>query len=365
MRASSREPAGQPESIEVTTVPSSDHAFRAYVDALVKAETFTTPGQLTRRLRELFPRVAVRSRLLADEAPRWYVYRDGHWRGDDATAWWRARGVPRVEVTLDGWIRSVNRPARSLIGLDGASAPQHFTEFVAPGTIGDADALFAIVAAGHHLDATIRVQPRSGDTIACDLHAHRSRDGLVGYLRLADDLEPAHDRLPTVPDARFEPPGDVLFARYAESVIANLAGGGPDELAIRLRRLYPHAQVIADGSTWIVRRDRQVGGDDPAGAWWERADLPRVAYDEEGLILAANPAAIRLLGGPLVGRHWQDLVTPGSTAQVAPVLAMIREAGTAVSRFRMPAADGSLVEFDSHTRYADDQFITTMRPTGS
>ncbi|HUR01921.1 MAG TPA: hypothetical protein VM347_05235 [Nonomuraea sp.] len=269
-----------------------------------------------------------------------------------------------MEITLDGWIRTVNRPARSLMGLEDGSKRRHFSEFVAPGTLGDADALFAIVAAGHHLDATIRVRPISGDTIACDLHAHHSKGGLVGYLRLADDLALAQDQAPAAPDVAFAPAGDVIFARYAQGIVKGMAGAAPGEVAIRLRRLYPHAQVVSEGKTWIIRRDREPDGGD-RDAWWDNGGLPKVTYDEEGLILSANQPAVRLLGGPLVGRHWQDLVTPGSTAQVAPILAMIREAGTAISRFRMPAANGSLVEFDSHTQYASDQFTTTMRPTDS
>ena len=80
------------------------------------------------------------------------------------------------------------------------------------------------------------------------------------------------------------------------------------------------------------------------------------------LILQANAAARRLLGEPLVGRHWQELVIPGSHDDVQPVLEMIRAAGEVVSRFRIPGADRRLVEFDSHTRIDGDMFVTTMRP---
>ena len=38
------------------------------------------------------------------------------------------------------------------------------------------------------------------------------------------------------------------------------------------------------------------------------------------------------------------------------------ETGAAESRFRIPAADGSLVEFDSWTEVDGETFTTTMRP---
>ena len=51
----------------------------------------------------------------------------------------------------------------------------------------------------------------------------------------------------------------------------------------------------------------------------------------------------------MVGHHWQEFVTPGSTEQVSATLEILAEIGAAESRFRMPRGDGSLVEFDSYT----------------
>jgi hypothetical protein len=44
------------------------------------------------------------------------------------------------------------------------------------------------------------------------------------------------------------------------------------------------------------------------------------------------------------------------------MLAILAELGAAESRFRMPAADGSLVEFDSYTEVDGEAFTTVMRP---
>jgi hypothetical protein len=79
------------------------------------------------------------------------------------------------------------------------------------------------------------------------------------------------------------------------------------------------------------------------------------------MIFAANAAALGILGPDLIGRHWQELVTPGTTDEVGAVLRMIEEAGWAVSRFRMPGPDGYLFEFDSYTEVVGGSFRTVMR----
>ena len=84
--------------------------------------------------------------------------------------------------------------------------------------------------------------------------------------------------------------------------------------------------------------------------------------DHEGRILEANPAAETFFGRALVGHHWQEFVTPGSTEQVAAMLEILASIGSAESRFRIPAADGSLVEFDSFTKVEGETFTTIMRP---
>jgi hypothetical protein len=43
------------------------------------------------------------------------------------------------------------------------------------------------------------------------------------------------------------------------------------------------------------------------------------------------------------------------------MLAILAEVGRAESRFRMPRADGSLMEFDSYTEVVGEGFTTVMR----
>jgi hypothetical protein len=345
---------------KIITIPSSDVAFRVHVERLVARMHFAGPEALGGRLRRLFPRAEVRARQLTGENDVWYVYRDGGWRPDD-TIWWRRPNVPRVEMSLDGWLIRATPGARGLLGVQAATRRRHFQEFVAPGTLDDASALFEIVKSGHDLDATVRVRPISGDVIACELHATREGNRLVGYLRLAGDIAPRVAPAATLPHLTTQPADDVVFARYAADALQTIEDPTPDELAVRLRRLYPHAQVATNGGGWLVQRDRAAAIASPS-EWWHDRTLPKVTYDERGLILQANDAALGLINPELVGRHWHDFVTPGSTEQVNAVIEMITKAGWAVSRFRMPSADGSLIEFDSYTRVDGDVLTSVIRP---
>ena len=152
----------------------------------------------------------------------------------------------------------------------------------------------------------------------------------------------------------------MAFRSYAQRAIERMPEATPDGLAIRLHRLYPHATVETDDERWVIRRDRATT-EGQNGRWWERKDLPRVRYDAEALILEANDAAEAFFGQSLVGRYWQEFVTPGSTDQVGIMLEILADIGAAESRFRMPRGDGRLLEFDSYTRTVGDEFVTVFR----
>ncbi len=348
----------------IITIPSSDAAFRQHVERLRLDAGLATAEQLEARLRRVFPRVAVRERALSGEPPSWYVYRDGGWQPSETGPWWQAADLPTLTVSEGGWISDANATALSLLGLEPPDlGARHFTDFVAPGTLDDVVQLFGIVDAGHALTATMLLRPASGDLIAVDVHAARRGSDIVGVLRLAEGVEVdpviavvASPELVTVPET------DLAFRGYAQLAVERMSDPSPDGLALRLRRLYPHARVVPDGGRWVVSRD---GRDlTPAGSgWWLDPALPRVQYDGQALIVEANEAARALLGHSLVGHHWQEFVTPGSTEQVAAMLAILAEVGGAESRFRIPGADGSLVEFDSYTRVDGDWFTTVMRPS--
>jgi hypothetical protein len=362
----------------IRTIPSSDAAFVALVDRITAEGTFRTPGELGRRLRKLFPRVLVRDRALSGEGDVWYVYRDGAWRPNGENGqWWARPGLPRIAVTPDGLVRDANRIALGLLGIAASDLPLHFSEFVAPGTLTDATALFEIVRSGRELVATVLLRPRGGELIACDVRADHAGEETIVRFRLAADIDvsPGTGHVPAALVSR--PVSDPVFRQFAERTIATMADPTPQRLELALRRLYPHARVTrrAEDDTWEAFRDADAeaagvttadaGSADaptPGAEWWRDPALPRLRYDMRGLILDANDAATSYLGRQLVGHHWQEFVTPTAGDVVSPVLDIIRRAGVAVSRFRMPTGDGTLVEFDSYTTADGDTLTTVMRP---
>jgi PAS domain-containing protein len=349
---------------QILTIPSTDAAFRRQVEHIAGVEPHQAPEELQTRLRRLFPRALVRSRDISGEPSAWYVYRDGGWRQDLAGFWWQETGLPRVVASREGWLVEANPTALSLLGIERDElGARHFTDFVAPGGLDDSIALFDIVDGGNELNATVLLRPTSGDVLSVDIHAAREADSLVAMFRLADDVN-----LPEVPSVARPssvvclPESDAAFRNYVERAVAQMPEPRPEGLAIRIRRLYPHARIEVDDlhGTWVVRREQAAEAS--SDAWWTDPALARVRYDAQALLLEANEAARALLGHSLVGHHWQEFVTPGSTEEVAAMLTILAEVGSAVSRFRMPRADGSLLEFDSWTEVDGDSFTTVMRP---
>jgi PAS domain-containing protein len=349
----------RPVEPAIITIPASDAAFREHVQGVTP---MSSPRDLEARLRRMFPRVVIRERTISG-APGWYVYRDGSWSSSLTGDWWDDPGLPRLVASLDGWFVDASPTALGLFGIaDGDISSHYFTDLVVPGTLEDALSLFRIISEGKTLDATILLRPLTGDVIAVDLHAELAGDRIEGVFRLAGDVSvPTGAQVPDRPeDVTFVPATDVAFRTYAGRAIERMSEATPDELAIRLRRLYPHATVDMDGDRWVVRRDHK-DVDDGGEPWWRAGDLPQVRYDAQALILDANEAAESFFGRRMVGHHWQEFVTPGSTDQVEVMLEILAEVGAAESRFRMPRGDGRLLEFDSFTEVHGEEFVTLFR----
>jgi len=344
-------------------IPSSDPGFNEYVQRIAD-DAHGTPAILERRLKRMFPRVVVRERTISGEPTSWYVYRDGGWRSPEEGNWWENQSLPRVAVSSEGWLVSASPTAAGLLAFDPAQASEHhFTDFIVPGTLDDSVALFGIIQGGDPITATMLLRPTRGDVFAVDVHAARQGEQTVGVFRLAQGVEfdLGEPRVPRPNSVVTEPRTDAAFRAYVLRALGRMPEPTPDGLGLRIRRLYPHALVQRDGDDWVAQRE--AGLDGKAGAeWWSDPVLPRVRYDVQALILEANDAAKTFLGHELVGHHWQDFVTPGTTDEVAVMLEILADVGAAESRFRMPRADGSLIEFDSYTSVAGEEFVTVMRP---
>ncbi|MEA2676533.1 MAG: hypothetical protein QOJ81_674 [Chloroflexota bacterium] len=311
----------------------------------------------------MFPRVVVRERTISGEPSTWYVYRDGGWRPPKDGNWWEDEALPHVVVTAEGWLVKASPTAAGLLEFDEAQAAEHhFTDFIVPGTLADSMALFTVVGAGAPVTATMLLRSLSGDVIAVDLHASRRGDEVVGVFRVAPDVEvPSEAAVARELSVTTTPASDVAFRSYVLRALRRMPEPTLDGLALRVRRLYPHALVHGAGDEWSAQRESTNEGR-VLEQWWLDPQLPRVRYDAQALILEASEAARQFLGHELVGHHWQDFVTAGTSDEVAVMLEILADVGAAESRFRMPRADGKLVEFDSYTTVDGDEFVTVMRP---
>ncbi len=137
----------------------------------------------------MFPRVVVVERQLSGEPPTWYVYRDGRWAPPSETSWWTDPDMPCISVDLDGWIVEANLAGRALLNMPASDVGhRHFTDFVVPGTLEDAEALHQVLSQGHDLAATVLLRPTDGEVLACDVRAQRDGDRVIGVFRLAEDI---------------------------------------------------------------------------------------------------------------------------------------------------------------------------------
>jgi hypothetical protein len=214
-------PPGNPHLI---TVPSTDRAFSEHVHH-VHGSHIGSPADLERRLRRIFPRVVVRERNLSGEAPSWYVYRDGGWRSPVSGSWWADESLPRVVVSPDGWLVEVNATAAGILAIEADEAStHHFTDFVVPGSLDDAVALFRVIGQGSDLIATVLLRPLTGDVIAVDLHTGRVGDDVVGVFRLAADVEVPAEGLAIAPPSAVAtlPPTDVAFRGYVNRALGRM-----------------------------------------------------------------------------------------------------------------------------------------------
>lgn len=154
-------------------------------------------------------------------------------------------------------------------------------------------------------------------------------------------------------DAQTIPSTDVTFRRAVDLAIGDAATS--DDLADRLRPLYPRVQVIERGlsgeplAVYVYRDGAFVPPD--ATRWWEASDTAAVTISTaDGTIIDANDRVGRILGArpeDIRGRSFGDFVLPAAVDTARTVFMTILEVGEARSAIRLRRHDGSdvLVEF--------------------
>ena len=158
----------------VTTFPSSDGAFRRAVER-VNVHTVRAKDELARRLRPLFPRVAVFERELTGEAPQLYVFRDGHFQSSPEDRWWEADGVACVCISATtGCLTSVSPEYAEIVRGDPHELiGRHYLDFVLPEAVDAAEALFEALTTDREVSTEAVLRRVDGSPVRIQLHAAR------------------------------------------------------------------------------------------------------------------------------------------------------------------------------------------------
>lgn len=154
-------------------------------------------------------------------------------------------------------------------------------------------------------------------------------------------------------DAQTIPSTDVTFRRAVDQAIGTSSTS--DDLADRLRPLYPRVQVVDRGLSGerhavYVYRDGAFMPPDTT-QWWETADTAAVTISTTtGTVVDANERVGRIFGArpdDIVGQSLAEFVPPDALDTARTVFATILEVGEARSSVRLRRRDGSdaLVEF--------------------
>ena len=173
----------------VTTFPSSDGAFRRAAERVALGAPGRAKDELARRLRPLFPRVAVFERGLAGEPPQLYAFRDGRYEADPHDRWWEADDVARVHLSAaTGRLTTVSPEYAAIIGARPDDlVGRHYLEFVEPDAVDAAQAMFEALANDREVITEAVIRRADGSSIPIQLHAARQGGQIdVRYRRLVN-----------------------------------------------------------------------------------------------------------------------------------------------------------------------------------
>lgn len=171
----------------VTTFPSSDGAFRRAVERVSVGGPGRAKDELARRLRPLFPRVAIFERELAGEPPQLYAFRDGRYETEPHDHWWEADDVARVRLSaITGRLTMVSPEYAAILGTTpDVLLGRHYLDFVEPAAVEAAQAMFDALANDREVITEAEIRRVDGSPIRIQLHAARQNGEIdVRYRRL-------------------------------------------------------------------------------------------------------------------------------------------------------------------------------------
>jgi hypothetical protein len=174
------------EARPVSTIPSTDAAFKRAVEKVWAEAPNGSPRDLEARLRPLFPRVAVFERLVSGEHGHLYAYRDGGYQQPIEDRWWEAPGAACVCIDAStGELTHVSAEWADLMAGDPQGlVGRHYMDFLLPEARPVAVGMFEALLGGEEIDSEALVVRADGTPLTIEFHAHRTNGEIdVRYRR--------------------------------------------------------------------------------------------------------------------------------------------------------------------------------------
>ena len=166
------------------------------------------------------------------------------------------------------------------------------------------------------------------------------------------------------------PSHDVVLRRVVERLNSDTQPSTPDDLAARLRPLYPRIavferQLSGERAQFYVYRDGRYEPDHP-GSWWEQPGTPCVHVSATtGLLTKVSGEYADLMRAPqtdLVGRHFLDMVLPEARAVAQTMFEVVFQEREVRSQALVVRPDGSTVPIEFRAVRNEDQIEVCYRP---
>jgi len=111
------------ERVRIAVFPKDDEALRAHAEAILP--DVGDPSECERRLRSVFPAVAVREQvpLASMGGRRWYVYRDGSALTATQEQGWDSPGTGTLFISRDGRYLAADQTAADIYGVPLQAIP--------------------------------------------------------------------------------------------------------------------------------------------------------------------------------------------------------------------------------------------------
>ena len=166
------------------------------------------------------------------------------------------------------------------------------------------------------------------------------------------------------------PSHDVVLRRVVERLNSDAQPSTADDLAARLRPLYPRIavferQLSGERAQFYVYRDGRYEPDHP-DEWWEKPGTPCVHVSAEtGLLTKVSgeyAALMRAQATELVGLHFLDMVLPEARAAAQTMFEVVFQEREVRSEALVVRPDGSTVSIAFRAVRREGEIEVCYRP---